>query len=386
MGNVSLKANEPLPRIFWPYAQEFHEQVGVKTAARLIEIAGMGERQFRFPINLGNGAYVNLEHLAAMRDLARTLHFEAWYAAMEDRPEDALVAIRAMVPLAESLREEPLLISQLVHIAVHGILTATVQDALNRTNFSDEQLREFQELLSTVLPPLEEHSMIRQGFLGERVFNLDTTDLIGQQYEDYLGEYWTVRFDTFSLPMRLTALEMYRQLEVTPGMVELPMIEELEGSYNPAFLVAKMLLPGLANAREAEYRCRTTYDTAVAACAVERYRLANGSLPPSLDALVPAYLDAVPTDPFRLDGGPVSYCTEPDGGYVLYSWARNRKDDGGIPWDREKEKGSDWSNGDWIFSVAPLSFRNGPQFTDVPPEKEEVGPAPTTTEGRRGVR
>lgn len=97
-------------------------------------------------------------------------------------------------------------------------------------------------------------------------------------------------------------------------------------------------------------------------------------------------MEAVPADPFRDDGGPVSYRVTEDGGYLLYSWAANRTDENGVHQDKTEEKGSDWSNGDWIFSVAPLSFRNGPQFTDVPPEKEEEGPAPTTTEGRRGVR
>jgi hypothetical protein len=110
---------------------------------------------------------------------------------------------------------------------------------------------------------------------------------------------------------------------------------------------------------------------AATACAVERYRLANGALPTTLDALVPTFLDAIPVDPFRDDQGPVSYRIREDGGYALYTWAQNRKDDGGIPRDPKKKEGNDWSNGDWIFSVAPLSFRNGPQFTDVPPTHED---------------
>ena len=38
--------------------------------------------------------------------------------------------------------------------------------------------------------------------------------------------------------------------------------------------------------------------------ALERYRLANGAWPDSLAALVPKYLETVPTDPF--DGKPWS--------------------------------------------------------------------------------
>jgi hypothetical protein len=67
---------------------------------------------------------------------------------------------------------------------------------------------------------------------------------------------------------------------------------------------------------------------AVATLAVERYRRAHGgSAPPVLDALVPAYLAAVPADPFT--GTPLLYRTEP-GAYVIYSTGRNRTDEGGL--------------------------------------------------------
>src|SRR5690606_31635558 len=41
------------------------------------------------------------------------------------------------------------------------------------------------------------------------------------------------------------------------------------------------------------------YRLAAIACAIERYRLDNGAEPESLDALVPAYLDSLPPDPYN---------------------------------------------------------------------------------------
>ena len=65
----------------------------------------------------------------------------------------------------------------------------------------------------------------------------------------------------------------------------------------------------------------------VATVAVERYRRDHArALPPSLQALVPAYLAAVPVDPFS--GDPLSYKPDDDG-YVLYSIDANLKNDGG---------------------------------------------------------
>ncbi|NIT80209.1 MAG: hypothetical protein GWO44_25750, partial [Thermoplasmata archaeon] len=58
--------------------------------------------------------------------------------------------------------------------------------------------------------------------------------------------------------------------------------------------------------------------------AIERYRLGHGDFPDTLDALVPDYIDAVPTDPFT-ESDPIRYLTYPDR-VVVYSIERNRED------------------------------------------------------------
>jgi hypothetical protein len=65
----------------------------------------------------------------------------------------------------------------------------------------------------------------------------------------------------------------------------------------------------------------------VATLAVERYRRDHaGTLPPSLQALVPQYVGAVPTDPFS--GDPLVYKPSADD-YFLYSVDTNLRNDGG---------------------------------------------------------
>jgi hypothetical protein len=64
-----------------------------------------------------------------------------------------------------------------------------------------------------------------------------------------------------------------------------------------------------------------------ATIAVERYRRSHaGALPSSLQSLVPAYVAAVPIDPFS--GDPLTYKPDADG-YLLYSLDTNLKNDGG---------------------------------------------------------
>jgi hypothetical protein len=368
--SIVLPPDQSLWTPFWDVATQYHDMVSGPTAAALMDVAAKYPRQSRYAIDLGSGASVGLAHLAAIRPLARAQNYEVWMAAMEDRPADALQAIKAMGPLAESLRDEPILISQLVRIAAHGIMDSAVEQALNRTEFTEGQLVELQQFLSTVLPPLNEHSMIAQGLIGERTFATIRPDM--EMLRDY-----GVNQSVATLPRYLFALDRtvtlraLAEVEKNKENRPTPLLQEIGESTNPQFVLPKILLPGLDRSREAEFRCRVMHAIAATACAVERYRLANGALPATLDALVPTFIDAIPVDPFRDDQGPVSYRIREDGGYAIYTWAQNRKDDGGIPRDRKKKEGSDWSNGDWIFSVAPLEFRNGPQFTDVPPVDEE---------------
>ena len=67
---------------------------------------------------------------------------------------------------------------------------------------------------------------------------------------------------------------------------------------------------------------------AIAVLAVERHRRAHGgALPSSLDVLVPAFIPAVPMDPFT--GKPLVFKPSADS-YLLYSLDFNRNDDGGM--------------------------------------------------------
>jgi hypothetical protein len=81
--------------------------------------------------------------------------------------------------------------------------------------------------------------------------------------------------------------------------------------------------------------------------AVERYRLARASLPETLDQLVPAYVTAVPADPFN--GTPLRY-KGLDRGFLVYSVGEDGRDDGGKqePQKVARESGESW---DLVFRV-----------------------------------
>jgi hypothetical protein len=102
--------------------------------------------------------------------------------------------------------------------------------------------------------------------------------------------------------------------------------------YQPLFVVT----PAFEKVFVLDARCLAGLQTAHAALAAQRYRLANGELPDELNQLVPDYLDAVPADPF--DGKPLRYAQRAEGGFVVYSVGSDETDDGGTRYDAAGEQ------------------------------------------------
>jgi hypothetical protein len=80
-------------------------------------------------------------------------------------------------------------------------------------------------------------------------------------------------------------------------------------------------LPGLL-------RAETMVNEGQIACALERYRLAHGAYPETLEALVPQFMERAPHN--IINGQALKYRRE-GGGFLLYSVGWNGTDDGGKP-------------------------------------------------------
>ena len=88
-----------------------------------------------------------------------------------------------------------------------------------------------------------------------------------------------------------------------------------------------MLFPALYRAESGVARFQTMNYLAITVCGLERYRLAHGRYPETLDALVPAFLPKPLPDP--MSGQPFHYRPTDDGWFLLYSVGENGRDDGG---------------------------------------------------------
>jgi hypothetical protein len=91
-------------------------------------------------------------------------------------------------------------------------------------------------------------------------------------------------------------------------------------------LPTNILAPTFIRSIEAHAEGDARLAAAHTAVALERYRLANNSLPDDLAELVPACIKKIPIDPF--DGKPLRYKKlSPQSGYIIYSIGRNEHDD-----------------------------------------------------------
>ncbi|HEU6448932.1 MAG TPA: hypothetical protein VFV23_10895 [Verrucomicrobiae bacterium] len=123
-------------------------------------------------------------------------------------------------------------------------------------------------------------------------------------------------------------------------------IEAIARSRSPFALLSGISIPNYSKALQSAAYIQNYINETEIACALERYKLANGDYPKTLDALVPQFMDKVPHD--IIGGQPLKYRRTDDGKFLLYSVGWNETDDGGL--DLQHGNGSiNYTNGDWVW-------------------------------------
>jgi hypothetical protein len=326
-----------------------------------------------FPIHYGYEPSwgILLPHLARMKGLAMLVQVRATAGLEAGMSAQAFEDLKLGLRLSDSIREEPLLIDHLVRIATLAIDLQTVREGLVRHAWTEPQLAEIGTYLSGV-DLLVEYTRAMQGERALSVKGLDYLRRTGgwSNPMDYIGDpdgksssspsFGPMPSGWFYQNMR-TISEMGQEFtfpavdarahRIFPEITEkgTHAIETMRTG--PYTIFAKLLLPALQKAVQKSSRMQTYVDDARIACALERYRLAEGKLPDALDALMPRFIDRIPTD--VIDGKPLRWRRDGDGGYVIYSVGWNRKDDGGeLAWIKQKKDSEvDVANGDWVWKM-----------------------------------
>lgn len=315
----------------------------------------------QFPIHYDEAFEALLRDLAFLKGVQQTLQLRcAAHLAAGDSAAAFSDATNA-INVAELLREEPLLISQLVRYAQLNFAINTVWQGLAEHRWSDSQLEFFQRRLAEIdcLPG------IVLAFEGERAGGILALNRMIQDVQFYnsltgegLGlfrfmralprsvlrqnQVTLVRFQSQQLAELRTAIAQSQSADLPRCAYEYnEFAEQLASSeFSPYTLMLKMLLPVTGKVIHKTARSQSTIQMAIVACALERYRLANGEFPENLQQLAPKYGE-IPLDPMVNE--PFHYQRTDDGWFRLYSVGVDGDDDDGrMASGQQDDKEADW--------------------------------------------
>ena len=304
----------------------------------------------RYPVDFtADSGYSPMYHLTDIRNCSILLNLEAILHAENNKSRLAFRSVMTNFSLARSLAKEPTSYSQVIRGVCQGFAASSLEYIINRLEFTDEQLSEFDK----VLMDTEDISSVAPGLAGERcrgiyVFknpSILTEEIVGKTlpapvfelysalglaerdailYLDFISDY--INIEGLPLHQCLSASEI-----VDDKLRKVSKAHILFHIYSPRYSWSmRFYLRNIAQVRAAR-----------AGIAVQRYRLTTGNLPDALEDLVPSYIDAVPKDPY--DGRALRY-DELETGFVVYSICEDKKDDGGKerPIGKGKKRPSSW--------------------------------------------
>jgi hypothetical protein len=310
----------------------------------------------RFPLyaNADHPFDTLLPHLAALKRCTQVLQLRAIAELQAGQSDQALADVKLALYLVNSVRTEPFLISHLVRIAILQITFQPIYEGLAEHKWSDAQLAE----LDTELAKFDFLADYELSMRGERICSISALDYMRRSGVDETPDFnggmtrhkiaWFIP-SAFFYQNELTIARMHQQYTlpmadpehqlVSPAQVHNLAIKqqrELEHHVWPYKIFARMLLPVFDKVVEKFACAQSSVYLARTASALERYRLAHGEYPESLDALAPQFIAQVPHD--VIDGGPLHYRRDPpsqssgaaSGQFVLYSVGWNETDDGGV--------------------------------------------------------
>lgn len=332
------EANEELPPLDEPWAkQPAAEALLAKYRESLETMHRAAERggSARYPVSIDHGYEIMLYHLQRLRGGARLLQLESEVRARRQDRGGSIESIAAIHVAARSLENEPILISQLVRLALDGIARGQLQRRLSDTSFTDDEL----SAIDRHLAACDYSEILARGLVGERVCGLmafDDPKSLGDPTPPAISALFRSSDQALYLQMTRKMMsashfEGPRLREAAADMeAELKQLAHEPGGWL-RLPISAITLPSFNVAVIAIQRGVAGRDMARVAVAIERFRLRHGDPPKTLDDLVPEFLSEVPLDPF--DGKPLRYRVEGNE-YRVYSVEADGVDQGGQSTER----------------------------------------------------
>jgi len=278
----------------------------------------------------------------------------------------ALVAGKAKEAFGDTLAElkfsrgftampDSTLVDSMIGTVIAKIALQPLWEGCQRNAWSDQHLRQFEDELSAIRPI----ESLKRGLRTDRAsFMLTFDHMSGRVYNHspwLFWFYWPRGWIQQSKVAYCTCMQEAIDVQnaaATPGFLKRKAggharMQALVGSATlwttPSTYLGLMAVPAIEKPMTAVAGAEAFVALARTACALERHRLAHGSYPEAVAALVPEYLPAVPRD--VIDGQPLRYRRLADDGFKVWSIGIDGRDDDGTP---VKSSTQD-ARGDWVW-------------------------------------
>jgi hypothetical protein len=325
----------PAHRLTQKLAERIRAELGSVTAARdaLRKIAGLPRG--RYPIAWA-GVDTMLTHIQIARDVEPVLELDALCRIEKGDLQGALVSCRALLNLGRSFGDEATMFSHHVRLTCRRIALHALERILAQGEKESEQLADFQRLLEqeAEFPLLLAiaradrawmHAWLETagaGKLNRASLGMAASPLGGTA--DRLIDKASARASHGGYLRYLTEVVEIAKLPPEQQHARWRELEEPKMGFPPSLRFFRDF--GGRAMSAAYYAGLGRLRCAIAAVAMERYRLEERRWPETLEDLIPRYLSAVPNDPY--DGQPLRLARTKEG-LVVYCLGPDFADNGG---------------------------------------------------------
>jgi len=346
-------SSRPPPPGVWEDLVSVQEFLGEQDAElkQLHEAAKVGGGA-RFDVRFEDGFRATVPHLQSLQGVSTVLLLEADVRAHLGDASGAADSLHAAFLAGEALRHEPLAVSQLERMQIHGQAIDELKQLLPAMSFTDEDFTRLKHDLESV----DFHSAARTTLLGLRAQSWISFD----EYEAVMPTT-RQRIDArlWRQHDRKVFLEIgtaYTEATSKPWPIALEEVDRLiEGIDSRAILTREVFGESFLLQNIAYHAAKNR--VALVAIALEQFRRQRGRPPKELSDLVPQFLAELPIDPQTNE--PLVYLLDDDGkGYIVYS-----RSGPGLHFERSTHDPKTGAGTDISFRYPPLG--GGPDIEPV---------------------
>jgi len=327
---------------------------------------------------------IPIPNFVTMRALAQTLAQRAQCDFLLGKPDDALHELTLIHDVCRILEKPPTgkpetLVEAMINVAISGLYVSTIGDGFKLNAWGESQMAALQkQLKETELAPYVVAALEAEQASSSHTLETTPASKIGELFSMVVstsGQNNHSVWKKITNPMYLyfkfcprgwiyqnmvngvTLLKLgykdgvdLKQDTISPSSFDKANrdLTKLLNRRTPFNVWAQIAIPNFTKAWQTTAHNQTLINEAQIACALERYHLARGNYPETLDALAPQFMETIPHD--IIGGQPLHYRRTDDGKFLLYSIGWNETDNGGQEVSAPTIYSSiDYTKGDWVW-------------------------------------